>query len=247
MPAGKEIPWVIYADGSCIVNPGPGGWAAIIDGPQGRCELWGSHPSTTNNRMEITAAIEALKRTAPGARVLLRSDSQYLVKTINLAWKRRQNRELWAQLDAELAGRRVTLEWVRGHAGDPLNSRADELARAAAAGSAHPDNTAARGASTPPGQPPSTGASAAQLALSPACARQERPGQTEWQCQGPAGPQIARTPEETRRIARLQPMLGAQETVARCLSCKELFVAVNAATYCQRLSCQIQARRTGRG
>ena len=96
----------------------------------------GAHPNTTNNLMELTAAIEALRETAPGASVILRSDSEYLVKTMNLRWKRNKNQDLWQQLDAEVAKRSVYFEWVQGHAGDRLNEQADRLARDAAGGTA---------------------------------------------------------------------------------------------------------------
>jgi len=131
--AARETHLVAYADGSCIGNPGPGGWGVLILEPDGsERELSGGDPSTTNNRMEITAVIEALRAVAPGAEVTVRSDSQYVVKTMTLGWKRRENVDLWQQLDAEVAKRKVNFEWVRGHAGDPHNKRADELANRAA-------------------------------------------------------------------------------------------------------------------
>lgn len=127
--------WIAYADGSCIGNPGPGGWGVVLIDPSGlQTELYGANPSTTNNRMEITAAIEALRPIPEGAAVKLHSDSQYVIKTMTLGWKRRENTDLWPQLDAEVARRRVSWQWVRGHAGDPLNERADDLARRAAEG-----------------------------------------------------------------------------------------------------------------
>ncbi len=126
-------PLIAYADGSCLGNPGPGGWGVVIIKPGGeREESSGADPETTNNRMELTAAIEALRRVEPGGSVVLRSDSEYVVKGINENRKRKVNLELWSRLDAEIAARRVTLEWVRGHAADPLNARADELARSEA-------------------------------------------------------------------------------------------------------------------
>jgi ribonuclease HI len=82
--------------------------------------------------MEMTAAIEALRRTAPGARVILRSDSRLVINTMNLGWKRKANTDLWRLLDAESALRRVTYQWVPGHEGIALNERADALAQAAA-------------------------------------------------------------------------------------------------------------------
>ena len=91
-------------------------------------ELNGYDPSTTNNRMELMGAIEGLRATERGAEVVLRSDSQYVVKTMTLRWKRNKNQDLWALLDTETAARRVRFEWVRGHSVDPINNRADELA-----------------------------------------------------------------------------------------------------------------------
>lgn len=124
---------IVYADGSCLGNPGPGGWGAVVieHGKVAR-ELSGSQPRTTNNRMELTAAIEALRALEPGARVLVRSDSEYLVKTMDGRYRRKANLDLWRKLDAEVGARRVRFEWVRGHAEDALNERADRLALAAA-------------------------------------------------------------------------------------------------------------------
>jgi ribonuclease HI len=127
VPAGFDF--LVYADGSCIGNPGPGGWGVVLVSPDGtESEYHGSNPATTNNQMEITAAIEGLRRTMPGSKVMLRSDSQYVINTMTLNWKRRKNHELWALLDAETARRKVTFQWVRGHNADPLNERADRLA-----------------------------------------------------------------------------------------------------------------------
>jgi ribonuclease HI len=104
----------------------------VVVAPDGtREELNGADPATTNNKMELTAAIEALRRIPRGAAVVLRSDSQYLVNTMNRNWKRNANRDLWEQLDVETELREVAFEWVRGHAGDELNERADRLANLA--------------------------------------------------------------------------------------------------------------------
>src|SRR3984957_6354454 len=131
--AAKEIHYV-YADGSCLGNPGPGGWAAVIVKPGGvSSTIYGGDPATTNNRMELTAAIEGLRVIPTGTFVVLRSDSQYVVKTMTLGWKRKQNVDLWEKLDHEVGERQVRFEWVEGHAGDPLNEEADRNARAAAA------------------------------------------------------------------------------------------------------------------
>lgn len=130
----EETQTIVYADGSCLGNPGPGGWGVVIINADGSTRvLSGANPATTNNRMEITAAIEALRAFPPGTEVTIRTDSQYVVKTMTMGWKRRENLDLWRELDAEVARRLVRWEWVRGHAGDIHNNRADELARAAAA------------------------------------------------------------------------------------------------------------------
>jgi ribonuclease HI len=138
-------PVLVYADGSCLGNPGPGGWGVVVVEPDGtERELGGGDPNTTNNRMEITAAIKGLQQTGPGATVILRSDSQYLVNTINLGWKRNKNLELWKQLDEEIGKRKVKFEWVMGHAGDPRNERADALAVEAAQDTAGSKTSGAR-------------------------------------------------------------------------------------------------------
>jgi ribonuclease HI len=121
--------YLVYADGSCLGNPGPGGWGVVVRDPKGNVtELNGHDDSTTNNRMELMGAIEGLRATERGADVVLRSDSQYVVNTMTLRWKRNKNQDLWALLDTETAARRVRFEWVRGHDTDPINNRADELA-----------------------------------------------------------------------------------------------------------------------
>lgn len=131
--AERAPEWTAYADGSCIGNPGRGGWGVVLIDPAGATsELAGKDPSTTNNRMEITAALEALRHVPPDAVIAIHSDSQYVIKTMTMGWRRRENLDLWAPLDQETARHRVRWEWVRGHNGDPLNERADELARSAA-------------------------------------------------------------------------------------------------------------------
>ena len=123
----------IYTDGSCLGNPGPGGWAYVIrDGAQ-EIESHGSDPFTTNNRMEMTAAIEALKSLPREPKsVVLHSDSQLLIKTMTLGWKRKKNHDLWVQLDEFCSLYRITWEWVRGHHGHVENERCDRLAQCAA-------------------------------------------------------------------------------------------------------------------
>ncbi|MGD0117125.1 MAG: ribonuclease H [Candidatus Binatus sp.] len=125
----KSREYLVYADGSCIGNPGPGGWGVVVRDPDGVVtELNGHEDSTTNNRMELMAAIEGLRATELGASVVLRSDSQYVVKSMTLHYKRNKNHDLWELLDAETLAREVRFEWVRGHGDDPINNRADALA-----------------------------------------------------------------------------------------------------------------------
>ena len=135
----------IYTDGSCLVNPGPGGWGAIVfQGAGEPVQLSGNEAQTTNNRMELTAAIKGLESTPIGASVALYSDSSYLVNTMTKNWKRRVNHDLWEQLDALAQRRQVDWRWVRGHAGDRWNEAADRLAvsamKAAADGKTQPEN-----------------------------------------------------------------------------------------------------------
>jgi ribonuclease HI len=141
-PAEVEI----FADGACSGNPGPGGWGAILRWRGIEKELSGFDPATTNNRMELTAAIMALEALKRPSRVRLSSDSQYLRDGITKwihGWKARgwrtadkqavKNVDLWQRLEAAAARHGVSWEWVRGHAGHPENERADALARAAIA------------------------------------------------------------------------------------------------------------------
>ena len=121
----------IYTDGSCLGNPGPGGWGAIVEHDGQSDRLSGGEPKTTNNRMEIMAAIKGLEATPPGATVAVYSDSEYVVKTMTKGWKRNANRDLWEQLDRAANARNVDFKWVRGHAGHPQNEQADRLAVAA--------------------------------------------------------------------------------------------------------------------
>jgi ribonuclease HI len=134
--AASPAKYVIYADGACLGNPGPGGWGAVVAEPASEYrELSGGPvPATTNNKMEITAAAEGLRAIPRDVDVIVRSDSEYVVKTMTLGWKRNTNQEFWRELDREVATRRVRLEWVRGHAGDKNNERADALATSAAKG-----------------------------------------------------------------------------------------------------------------
>ncbi|HHT54363.1 MAG TPA: ribonuclease HI [Clostridiales bacterium] len=134
----------IYTDGACRGNPGPGGWAAILVCGKKEKELTGGEPQTTNNRMELTAAIAALKALKYPCEVTLTSDSKYLTDAINLGWlalwQRRGwrkadnspvlNVDLWEKLLPLLGKHRVTFVWIRGHDGHPYNERCDRLATA---------------------------------------------------------------------------------------------------------------------
>ena len=150
-PAQKKaasVDYTIFTDGSCLRNPGgPGGWAIVAKNmATGKVlERSAGNPSTTNNRMELTAAIEALRYAPEGTRVALYTDSQYLKNGITkwvAGWKRRGwkkadgqpvlNQELWMELDQLYAAHTVEFHWVKGHAGNPLNERCDTLAKQAA-------------------------------------------------------------------------------------------------------------------
>ncbi len=131
----------IYTDGACSGNPGPGGWGAILISGEHRKELNGGEAETTNNRMELTAAIEALRALNRPCRVELFTDSQYVRMGITdwlAGWKRRswknaskkpvKNQDLWQALDAETGRHQIRWHWVKGHSGHPENDRADALA-----------------------------------------------------------------------------------------------------------------------
>ncbi|CAM4194618.1 ribonuclease HI [Palleronia rufa] len=137
-----------YTDGACSGNPGPGGWGALLiarDGPSEvkRRELSGGEAGTTNNRMELLAAIAALESLTRPTTITMVTDSQYVKNGVTSwihGWKKNgwktsarkpvKNEDLWKRLDAAQATHRVQWEWVKGHAGHPENERADELARA---------------------------------------------------------------------------------------------------------------------
>jgi len=118
----------IYTDGACVGNPGPGGWAAIIVDGGRRREIKGREENTTNNRMEILAAVKGLEQTPPDSQVTIHSDSQYLVRTMTENWKRNTNLDLWHELDKLVAERSVDWVWIKGHNGHPENERANRLA-----------------------------------------------------------------------------------------------------------------------
>ena len=135
----------LVTDGSCLGNPGPGGWAAILRFGDHKKELWGSERETTNNRMEMTAVIEALSSLKEPCRILVEIDSEYVKSGITKwmdAWKRRgwrtaskqpvKNKDLWQKLDEAVSRHQMRWEWVKGHAWHEDNNRCDELARQAA-------------------------------------------------------------------------------------------------------------------
>ena len=118
----------IYTDGACKGNPGKGAWAAIIIKDNNKTQLSGSCQNTTNNQMELTAVIRALETLGPGQTATVFSDSQYVINSITLNWKRNANLELWTALDSTTKDLTITWKWVRGHSGHPLNEEADKLA-----------------------------------------------------------------------------------------------------------------------
>ncbi len=131
----------IYTDGACRGNPGPGGWGALLIAGDRRKTLYGGEPETTNNRMELRAAIEALNALRGRRAVVLHTDSTYVMKGINewmANWKKRgwktasrkpvKNKDLWQALDEANAKHDVTWRWVKGHDGNPGNEEADALA-----------------------------------------------------------------------------------------------------------------------
>ncbi len=135
----------VHTDGACLGNPGPGGWAALLRYGAHEREIAGAEPDTTNNRMELMAAISALESLTEACVVDLFTDSQYVRQGIGEwlpNWLRRnwktasgdpvKNRDLWERLQAATARHRIAWHWVKGHSGDPDNERVDALARAAA-------------------------------------------------------------------------------------------------------------------
>jgi ribonuclease HI len=131
----------IYTDGACKGNPGPGGWGVVLQYKGKQKQLYGGEKATTNNRMELTAAIRALEALGDSCNIKLHTDSKYVLQGITewLAnWKARgwktagrqpvKNEDLWRQLDAAIQIHRIEWVWIKGHAGDPGNELADQLA-----------------------------------------------------------------------------------------------------------------------
>lgn len=132
----------IYSDGACLGNPGPGGWGAILMAKDKKKEISGSESDTTNNRMELTAVIEALKTLKKPAQVKLYTDSKYVIDGITkwiFSWKKTQwrnsnrklvkNADLWQNLDYEVQKHKIKWIWVKGHNGNFYNELVDNLAR----------------------------------------------------------------------------------------------------------------------
>ena len=135
----------IFTDGACLGNPGPGGWAALLRHRASESEIAGGEPDTTNNRMELMAAISALETLKRPNSVILTTDSRYVIGGIGSwmpGWKKRnwktaagapvKNRDLWERLDKATARHTVEWRWIKGHSGHGENERVDELARAQA-------------------------------------------------------------------------------------------------------------------
>jgi ribonuclease HI len=140
----------LITDGACLGNPGPGGWAAVLRYNEHKKEIWGSEPQTTNNRMELRAAIEGLRALRENCAVEVVTDSEYLKNGITTwihNWKRKGwmtaakkpvvNQDLWKQLDEQVNRHQTTWSWTKGHAGHADNNRCDELASRAAREQSH--------------------------------------------------------------------------------------------------------------
>ncbi|MAT32603.1 MAG: ribonuclease HI [Rickettsiales bacterium] len=134
--------YIIYTDGACLGNPGPGGWAAIIIKDDIKSILKGSEKSTTNNRMEILASIKAFKSIEKSSNIKIFTDSKYLIDGINIwiknwklnEWKTKSKKEvknidLWMELDSQACFHQIHWEWVKGHSGNKLNEEVDVIAR----------------------------------------------------------------------------------------------------------------------
>ena len=134
--------YIIYTDGACLGNPGPGGWAAIIIKDNIKNILKGSEKSTTNNRMEILASIKAFKSIKKSSKIKIFTDSKYLIDGINIwiknwkqnEWKTKNKKEvknidLWIELDSQACFHQIEWEWVKGHSGNKFNEEVDVIAR----------------------------------------------------------------------------------------------------------------------
>ncbi len=187
MPVSERRQVEIYTDGACDPNPGPGGWGAVLLSDLHTKEISGADPVSTNNRMELTAAIEALRLLKRPCEVELYTDSQYLRNGITRwvqAWRARgwrkangqpvENVDLWQELVEQAGRHQVAWHWVRGHRGNPLNERADELARRARRGAASSARPAA--AASAPTQPPADDRSLPRVDIYPRGSALGNPG-----------------------------------------------------------------------
>ena len=130
----------IYTDGSCLGNPGPGGWAAMIMYNNEKVCISGNEKDTTNNRMEMTAIYKPLEYVnsnlssliKEGAKVQINSDSNLIIQTLNQGWKRKANTDIWALIDQQRGWLSIEWNWVKAHANDALNNEVDRLAQSEA-------------------------------------------------------------------------------------------------------------------
>ena len=130
----------IWTDGSCLRNPGPGGWAAILRYKDVEKAISGGNPDTTNNQMELTAVIKALQLLKKTSNIDITTDSQYVINGITKwiygwkkkNWKNVKNIELWKELDTEVAKHTIKWNWIKGHTGHAENEKCDDLARSEA-------------------------------------------------------------------------------------------------------------------
>jgi len=134
MPTPQEI--IIYTDGSCLGNPGPGGWASIVIENSKKHNIVGGEKDTTNNRMEMTAVIEALKylkkkygSDLPNIKIQFFIDSNLIVQTLTSNWKKKKNTDLWAEIEKLSAWLNIKWNWVKAHHTNELNNEVDELAQ----------------------------------------------------------------------------------------------------------------------
>lgn len=146
--AAYDGTWMLWADGACSGNPGPGGFGIVVVGPDGEEEFSRGYKATTNNRMEMRGAIEAIARVPAGGSAILHTDSRYVVDAIEKkwveGWMRRgwrkadggevKNVDLWIAMTDAMKGKRIKFRWVEGHAGNVQNERCDKLAVAATKG-----------------------------------------------------------------------------------------------------------------
>src|SRR3990167_4427354 len=125
-----EYTIVVYTDGSCMPNPGKGGWAFVaLDKDGEEVEIFGGEKKTTNNIMEMAAVMEALRYFWFEKNFRIFSDSQYVINCAQGKWKRKKNQELWKEFDTLANGKNIEWVWIRGHSGNPYNERVDRLAK----------------------------------------------------------------------------------------------------------------------